>query len=255
MYQLPRMFGDAGAPPAPQADYKISFLPGECLRISNKAVILFPSQRTTRPCRGVGFFSFFVYSPANWFCGIHAPFPPPCPDPLLVLLFSVLILVPRPSDGAGRRVRLFRGTQIRGVRVRGVPVSTRGEKPPALSSAKIILDVRRKPGGFLPIDQRAPMLPCAENTQRFEHLGICRNAWPKPSTIRDEAHRTPGVWTPSGFFPGGIPRQDCFKGTLTRVCARAPRGIVSRYMVFADTLLPDHVNVTYSTWKYEEKLL
>jgi len=33
-----------------------------------------PSQRTTRPRRGVGSFSFFVYSPTNWFCGIHRPF-------------------------------------------------------------------------------------------------------------------------------------------------------------------------------------
>lgn len=33
-----------------------------------------PSQRTTRPRRGVGPFSFFVYSPTNWFCGIHRPF-------------------------------------------------------------------------------------------------------------------------------------------------------------------------------------
>lgn len=107
--------------PVRKADYKISFLPGECLRISNKAVILFPSRRTTRPCRGVGFFSFFVYSPANWFCGIHARFLPPRPGLAAWSTSSASSSSsPGPSDEAGRRVRLFRGTQIRGVRVRGM---------------------------------------------------------------------------------------------------------------------------------------
>ena len=99
-------------PPLPgSADYKISFLPGECLRISNKAVILFPSRRTTRPCRGVGFFSFFVYSPANWFCGIHARFPPSRPG---LAAWSTSSASSSSSSGSsdktGRRVRLFRGT-------------------------------------------------------------------------------------------------------------------------------------------------
>lgn len=156
LYQLLRMFDDAGLPlPPRRGTIKFHFCRGECLRISNKAAILFPSQRTTRPRRGVGS-SFFVYSPANWFCGIHAPFhlptppvrppspprppfrhPPPRPPAVLRL------------EGRGR-ARLFRGTQIRGVRVRGVLESTRGENPADCHRQKSSsVQLPRLPG-FLP---------------------------------------------------------------------------------------------------------
>lgn len=123
-------------------DYKISFLPGECLRISNKAVILFSLQRTTRPCRGVGFFSFFVYSPANWFCGIHAPFPLPRPNSLLVHLFQVLILVHRAVSWSREGTAISGYANTRSAWTRDTwTVGTRGEKPAPLSSTKIILDI------------------------------------------------------------------------------------------------------------------
>lgn len=78
-----------------------------------------PSQRTTRPRRGVGPFSFFVYSPTNWFCGIHRPF-----------RFSLLSSSSSPSSTA---LLLYRPRETRsyfGVRkytwcsrARGVPTS------------------------------------------------------------------------------------------------------------------------------------
>lgn len=68
-----------------------------------------PSQRTTRPRRGVGPFSFFVYSPANWFCGIHHPFFSSSSLPSSTIL-------PQSQEGPW----LFRGTQIHPVCVWGM---------------------------------------------------------------------------------------------------------------------------------------
>lgn len=80
-----------------------------------------PSQRTTRPRRGVGPFSFFVYSPTNWFCSIHRPFSPLLSSSLVALFLRSLI----PSQGDPK---LFRGTQIHLVCVRGVRTSVRGRQ-------------------------------------------------------------------------------------------------------------------------------
>lgn len=88
-----------------------------------------PSQRTTRPRRGVGPFSFFVYSPTNWFCGIHRPFFSSSSSP------SSTPFSPAVSQGSPE---LFRGTQIHPARVRGVPTSGHsGHQPRVTSSTKV----------------------------------------------------------------------------------------------------------------------
>lgn len=122
------------APPGLRADYKVSFLPGECLRISNKAAILslFATDNEAAQ-RRVGPFSFFVYSPANWFCGIHRvrPFPPPRLSPPRSR-FVVPLPLPRSpiaasSQGEGQSyfgVRKY--TRCRGDARGGCQSSTRG---------------------------------------------------------------------------------------------------------------------------------
>jgi len=87
-----------------------------------------PSQRTTRPRRGVGPFSFFVYSPTNWFCGIHRPFSSSSSSS------SSALRSLSPSQGSPE---LFRGTQIHRARMRGVPTSSRGGMARVISSTKV----------------------------------------------------------------------------------------------------------------------
>lgn len=87
------MFDDAVPLLPRRGTIKFHFCRANVFELAIKQRFSSPSQRTTRPRRGVGSFSFFVYSPANWFCGIHAPFhllrhpsatttPPPPPPPL-----------------------------------------------------------------------------------------------------------------------------------------------------------------------------
>ena len=67
----------------------------------------FSPDNEASPHRGVGSFSFFVYSPANWFCGIYASSSRPSSTPLPHLL-DLVVLLSRGPQGS----RLFWGTQI-----------------------------------------------------------------------------------------------------------------------------------------------
>lgn len=66
--------GDVGPLLACGRTIKFHFCRANVFELAIKQRFSPASQRTTRPRRGVGPFSFFVYSPANWFCGIHRPF-------------------------------------------------------------------------------------------------------------------------------------------------------------------------------------
>lgn len=66
--------GDVGPLLACGRTIKFHFCRANVFELAIKQRFSPPSQRTTRPRRGVGPFSFFVYSPTNWFCGIHRPF-------------------------------------------------------------------------------------------------------------------------------------------------------------------------------------
>lgn len=104
------------APPGLRADYKVSFLPGECLRISNKAAILSPFATDNEA------------APRRWllfvFCLLTNELVLRYTPSALLFVFVVLLHCSLPPSQGGPE--LFRGTQIHPVRVRGVPTSTRG---------------------------------------------------------------------------------------------------------------------------------
>lgn len=115
-----------GAPPGLRADYKVSFLLGECLRISNKAAILSPFATDNEA------------APRRWpllvFCLLTSELVLRYTPSVLLLVFVVLLAVAF-SPVAFLSIslflsrggpKLFRGTQIHPMRVRGVPASTRG---------------------------------------------------------------------------------------------------------------------------------
>lgn len=114
-----------GAPPGLRADYKVSFLPGECLRISNKAAILSPFATDNEA------------APRRWpllvFCLLTSELVLRYTPSVLLLVFVALLTVAFSPAASRGGPELFRGTQIHPMRVRGVPA-----RAPAADTARVL---------------------------------------------------------------------------------------------------------------------